>query len=223
MAQLSTGLIIAGAYADKIRKTLFAQLRNEIRNEEVTSQEVARAAAELNQVLYRIIVDKLKSDKGDVVRARIQYDIENGKIKWLYDTLRLEYFKRVPDEEVAKIVSEALSAIKAPPEVEVKYTVEKVLITSYGDQIFNIKMDDKFIGALVVTPVNEEMAIIRGAVTEPTPIIVKRGKITLAGRTVDEVISQSIEDIFKTGESVSQEEAERVIKDIKAIIESEQQ
>jgi len=223
MAQLSTGLIIAGAYADKIRKTLFAQLRNEIRNEEVTSQEVARAAAELNQVLYRIIVDKLKSDKGDVVRARIQYDIENGKIKWLYDTLRLEYFKRVPDEEVAKIVSEALSAIKAPPEVEVKYTVEKVLITSYGDQIFNIKMDDKFIGALVVTPVNEEMAIIRGAVTEPTPIIVKRGKITLAGKSIDEVISQSIEDIFKTGESVSQEEAERVIKDIKAIIESEQQ
>lgn len=222
MAQLSTGLIIAGAYADKIRKTLFAQLRNEIRNEEVTSQEVARAAAELNQLLYRIIVDKLKSDKGDVVRARIQYDLENGQIKWKYDTLQLEYFKRVPDEEVAKIVSEALSTLEMPQEVEVKYTLEKVLTTSYGDHIFNIKMDDEFIGALVVTPVNEEMAIIRGAVTKPNPIIVKRGKVTLAGKTIDEAISQNLESIFRMGEGVSLDEAKKVIRDIEAIIESEQ-
>lgn len=222
MAQLSTGLIIAGAYADKIRKTLFAQLRNEIRNEEVTSQEVARAAAELNQLLYRIIVDKLKSDKGDVVRARIQYDLENGQIKWKYDTLQLEYFKRVPDEEVAKIVSEALSTLEMPQEVEVKYTLEKVLTTSYGDHIFNIKMDDEFIGALVVTPVNEEMAIIRGAVTKPNPIIVKRGKVTLAGKTIDEAILQNLESIFRMGEGVSLDEAKKVISDIEAIIESEQ-
>lgn len=221
MAQLSTGLIIAGAYADKIRKTLFAQLRNEIRNEEVTSQEVARAAAELNQLLYRIIVDKLKSDKGDVVRARIQYDLENGQIKWKYDTLQLEYFKRVPDEEVAKIVSEALSTLEMPQEVEVKYTLEKVLTTSYGDHIFNIKMDDEFIGALVVTPVNEEMAIIRGAVTKPNPIIVKRGKVTLAGKTIDEAILQNLESIFRMGEGVSLDEAKKVISDIEAIIESE--
>ena len=53
--------------------------------------------------------DEIKAEKGDVVRIVVDYDIKEGQIKWNYDTLRLEFFKRVPDEEVNKKVKEALA------------------------------------------------------------------------------------------------------------------
>ncbi len=126
--ELSTGLIIAGAYADKVRKTLFAQLKDLVKQDKEFAREVARATAELNVVLYNILVNELRVDKGDVVRARISYVVEPSKrVKWLYETLRLEVFKRVPDENVARVVSrmvsEKLTQIlesfrRAPAEVE---------------------------------------------------------------------------------------------------------
>lgn len=106
--ELSTGLVIAGAYADKLRRTLFAQLRDHVKQNKDFAKEVARASAEVNSLIYIVLVEKLKADKGDVVRIRIQYDVEDGRIKWYYDTLRIEYFKRVPDEQVTKIVEETI-------------------------------------------------------------------------------------------------------------------
>ena len=111
--QLSTGLVIAGAYADKLRRTLFAQLRDYIKQKRIESSEVARAAGEVNRLVYDIIVNKLKLDKGDVVRIRIKYRLEESpegkvQIRWLYDTLKIEAFRRIPDEEVEKAVKETL-------------------------------------------------------------------------------------------------------------------
>jgi len=77
MVLLSTGFIIAGAYAGKVRKTLFAQLRDHVKRGEVSAQEVARAA-ELNRALYHILVERLKSDKGDAIKAKVEYDVEGA-------------------------------------------------------------------------------------------------------------------------------------------------
>lgn len=111
LKELSSGLIIAGAYADKIRRTLFAQLRDLIKQDKEFSKEIARATAELNIVLYRILVDELKLNKGDVVRARINYsiDLKNKRIIWDYKSLKLEVFKRIPDEQVMETVNNVIT------------------------------------------------------------------------------------------------------------------
>ena len=119
--ELSTGLVIAGAYADKLRRTLFAQLRDMVKQNKEFAREVARASGEINRLLYIILVEKLGVDKGDVVRIRVQYSVEDDRIKWYYDTLRVEYFRRVPDEEVMKVVREAIE--KELPEIQRQYAV----------------------------------------------------------------------------------------------------
>jgi len=106
MPTLNTGLIIAGAYADKARRVLMAQVKGQ-----ADVQEAVRASAELNKLLFEIVVNELKADKGDVVRIVVDYEVEGGQIKWNLDTLRVELFKRVPDEEVKKKVEAALAKV----------------------------------------------------------------------------------------------------------------
>ena len=59
MPTLSTGYVIVGAYAIKIRRTLFAQQKDRIKNKELDGKEIARASGELNKVLFDILVNKL--------------------------------------------------------------------------------------------------------------------------------------------------------------------
>ena len=89
MPTLRSGLVIAGAYADKLRRAAFAQLKSAIKEGTIKANEVAYYVAQLNKVLYRIFVDELKIDKGDVVRVSIDYDLEPGKIIWKFDTLKI--------------------------------------------------------------------------------------------------------------------------------------
>ena len=82
MATLNTGLVIVGAYADKVRRTLFAQLKDRIKAKEIDSKIVAKASGDLNKLLYEIFVNRLKLDKGDVVRIVVNYDVVDGEIVW---------------------------------------------------------------------------------------------------------------------------------------------
>jgi len=108
--ELSTGLIIAGAYADKLRRTLFAQLKDYVKQDKELAREIARAAGEINRLLYHILVENLKSDKGDVVRIRVKYrfDPRERRVRWDYDTLYVEFFKRQPDDQVNAIVENVI-------------------------------------------------------------------------------------------------------------------
>ncbi len=102
---ITTGLVIAGAYADKLRKTLFAQVREYVKTGQLKQEEVARAAGELNSLLFRLLVEELELSKGDVMRIRAQYQLSTGKIIWDLGSLQVEIFRRIPDDEVNKILS----------------------------------------------------------------------------------------------------------------------
>ncbi|MCS7128005.1 MAG: DUF2258 domain-containing protein [Sulfolobales archaeon] len=142
--ELNSGLVVAGAYAIKIRRTLFAQLSNRVKQDKELSKEIARASAELNRVLYNVIVEELKSEKGDVVRVRVQYDLEGGRINWHYDTLKVELFKRVPDESVSEAIKRVLEtklaevrALYATAEVveEAEKALERIPVTPLAQAI----------------------------------------------------------------------------------------
>jgi len=109
--ELSTGLVIAGGYADKLRRTLFAHLKDYVKRDKEVAREIARAAGEINRMLYYILVENLKSEKGDVVRIRVKYrfDPRVKRVTWDYDTLTVEFFKRTPDEEVSRVVREVIA------------------------------------------------------------------------------------------------------------------
>ena len=85
---------------------------------------MARASRDLNMLLYNILVEKLAVKKGDVVRIRIRYVLEDGEIKWDYDSLRIEVYRRVGEEEVKKVLKETLR--KAEEVIERKLTVREV-------------------------------------------------------------------------------------------------
>ncbi|RUM46660.1 MAG: hypothetical protein DSY37_04740 [Hyperthermus sp.] len=108
MPQLSTGFVIAGAYADKLRRVLFAQLRTELKRGEIEGKKIAQRAGELNRLLFEILVNRLHIDKGDVVRIRVEYDIKDNDIQWKLNTLRIEVFKRVPDEQLVQTIRETI-------------------------------------------------------------------------------------------------------------------
>lgn len=97
---LNTGLVFAAGYARKITKTIFAQLREEIAEKRIDVVEVKKAIGEINQQLYKILVERLKIDKRDVVRIIIKYYVEDGKIKFSWNDLSIEWYKKVSEENV---------------------------------------------------------------------------------------------------------------------------
>jgi|UniRef100_A0A7J2U1F1 hypothetical protein len=215
MVLLSSGLVIAGAYADKIRRTLFAQLRDYLKKDKEWGQKIAYAAAQLNRLVYTVLVEQLKVDKGDVVRVRIEYDIdESGKnINWKWDTLVIEAFKRVPKDQIDSIVKQVLVKVSELTVAAVEYSVARLGETADGDIVFAVKLGDKEVGAAIVTPVNETLAVLkRGAVLEPTPAIFERTKLEIQpGKSLEESLKTVLSTVMQTARHVSYDESLKMV------------
>ena len=215
---LRSGLVIAGAYADKVRRVLFAQLRDKVKSGEVESREVARAAGELNRLLYEVFVGRLKLDKGDVVRITVDYEVEDGRIRWLLETLRVEAWRRMPQEEVDAALRGVVEGAEELLAGAIEFTVERVGETDTGDIVYLIKYGDRNVGALLVTPLDGR-ALVRGAVTEPTPLSLRRTTVDVEG-DLDEFITGNIRDLMARAENVERRDAERVVREILAMVEA---
>lgn len=211
MPRLSSGFVIAGAYADKIRKTAFAQFRDAIKEGALKSGDIAYGVAQLNRLLYSVLVEGLKVDKGDVVRIIVDYEVVSGRIEWKLDTLRVEVFKRVPEDEVKKVLKSWLPKAEAIMTGIVEYSLERLGETEDGDIVLTIKLGDREVGALVLTPVNEEFVYIKkAAVVAPTPLIVEKQKVALDGKTIEEALKSNIGILTTAAKYVSDEEARRI-------------
>ncbi|MEB3859784.1 MAG: DUF2258 domain-containing protein [Desulfurococcales archaeon] len=216
MATLRSGLVIAGGYADKIRRALFAQLRDRVKSGELSNSEVARAAGELNRFLFELLVNKLNVDKGDVVRVSIDYDVEESTIKWDYRTLQVQVWRRVPDEEVARVLEESVERAGEILAEEIRFEAVKLGDTDTEDIVYEIRYGGKPVGALLVTPLDGEI-IVRGAVAEPTPLHLKRTRIEGVDDP-DDYIRENISAIMQRAENVERREAERVVREITSFI-----
>ncbi|RLG83318.1 MAG: DUF2258 domain-containing protein, partial [Thermoprotei archaeon] len=185
----------------------------------IKANEVAYYVAQLNKVLYRIFVEELKIDKGDVVRVSIDYDLEPGKIIWKFDTLKIEAFRRIPDTQVEEIVRRVATEAEAIMAAAVEYTIEKLGETADGDIVYVLRLGDREVGAFEVVMIDEEMAYIKkGAAIEPSPMVIEKIKIMTEGRPVEEAIRGNIAEFTRSARYVSEDEAKKLIDYIKGRI-----
>jgi len=216
MPTLSSGYVIAGAYADKLRRTMFAQLRDEVKRGSISSQEIARAVGELNSTLYRILVDRFKVDKGDVVRIKIDYRIEDGKIVWDPSKLVIEVFRR--DHQVESTLREVggTSLWGEAFGKGIEYQVIKLGETIDGDLVYTLKLGDEEVGAVIATQLDNEIFIKRGAILSPSPMIFDKIRISIQpGESVEATLSQKIVEAQKSGRHVPVEEARKIVNYIR--------
>jgi len=92
--ELSTGIIVAARFADKLRRAALVAF-----GKMVDKNVVLRDVAELNQELYEEIVNKRKIGKLDVIKILVdaEYDEKENKIK--FSNIRIQHF--VPEDECA--------------------------------------------------------------------------------------------------------------------------
>ncbi len=191
MPMLSTGYIIVGVYATKVRRTLYAQLSQRVRSDKEWAQRVAYGAAQLNRVLYELFVNRLKLDKGDVIRVRINYDIDDEKksIIWRWNSMRVEVFRRVPGTDVELAVKEIMASAEEILKTSLRFEAVKLGETEDGDVVYALKLGGREVGAVIVTPLDGEVLLKSGAVLEPSPAIFGRTRAKLEGRSIEEVIA----------------------------------
>lgn len=220
MPMLSSGLVIAGAYADKIRRTLFAQMRDYVRYDKTWAQRIAYAVAQLNRFLYTILVEQLKINKGDVIRVRIEYEIDEDakEIKWKWETLQLEVFRRIPQDQVDALVKQFITRAAEVSTAAVAYGLKRLGETFDGDVVYAVTLDDKEVGAVVITPVNQSLAILKVcAVVEPTPAIFEKARLEIApGQDLESVLKNALSTVMQVAKHVSYDEALKMVNAIRS-------
>lgn len=218
MTTLRTGLVIAGGYADKVRRVLFAQLRDAVKRGDLSNSEVARAAGEINRLLFEILVNRLGIDKGDVVRVSVEYEVVDGRVEWKFDTLSVQVWRRAPDEDVSRVVQDTVSKAEEILAGGIRLQAEKAGETDTGDLVFLVKYGERSVGAILVTPLDGE-ALVRGAITEPTPLKLPRVKLEV-GEDVEGYIREGISEIMEKASNVERREAEKIVREIMALVEA---
>lgn len=217
MPTMRTGLVIAGGYATKIRRVVFAQLAEDIKEKKIDSKTVAFHVAQLNKLLYTALVERLRVDKGDAVRISIDYEVSGDKIEWKFDTLRVEIFKRVSDEEVSAVLNAVVSEAERIMAAPVEYAVEFVGETSDGDKIYALKVRESEEGILELIPIDEEFLYIKiGVLLVPEPTKIEKVRVALEGRSYEEALKASVNDLLNRGKPITPSEADSIIGYVKS-------
>ncbi|ARM76058.1 DUF2258 domain-containing protein [Acidianus manzaensis] len=85
--EISTGLIIAARYADKLRRVALVSL-----SKIVPKDIIIRDISELNKQLYDEIVNKLKLDKLSVIRITVEAYYNSQEKKIVFSNLKINRY-----------------------------------------------------------------------------------------------------------------------------------
>ncbi|MCC6034829.1 MAG: DUF2258 domain-containing protein [Desulfurococcaceae archaeon] len=217
MPELRSGLVFAAGYADKLRRTIFAQLREQVKKDKELAKQVALYVGRLNRALYTLLVEELKVDKFDVVRITISYELDevNKAIVWKWDTLKVEIYKRIPPETYEEALKKFVARAPTLAVEVVKYNVSKIGETFDGDLIYSIKIDEKEVGVVEVLPVEDIVVLKKAAVIEPVTAIFEKAKIELKGRPIEDALVEQLSKIMEIARHVDTGEALQVINAIR--------
>ncbi|MEM1851869.1 MAG: hypothetical protein QXK14_04990, partial [Acidilobaceae archaeon] len=150
----------------------------------------------------------------------VDYKIEEGKIVWDLKTLQIQLWKAVSQTEVNKAVAKIAAVATELLSKAIRFETEKAVELVSGDLVYLVKYGGRDVGALVVTLASEDKAIIRGAVLEPTPLLLRRTLFTFAG-DIDEFMKTNVSQILSKAVNVEYREADKMVREIKAMVRAE--
>ncbi|NPA69403.1 MAG: DUF2258 domain-containing protein [Crenarchaeota archaeon] len=204
--EVSTGLVYLSGYADKLRRAMFAALKNHIKQKIVTQKEVAYKVGIMNKILYEVLISRMKLDRHDIVRIRARLSVRDGAVIWDFASVSFEIWRRSPsDSEKAKeIFEEVLAEEQFMSSTE--YSLVKLGTTSIGEEIYEITdSEGKKIGAVKVIPTDDTAIVIGATITPPLRIRATVPKASL---------EYSLSSIIRSGEEITVEQAEEIINSI---------
>jgi hypothetical protein len=82
--ELSTGIIVAARFADKLRRVALVTL-SKIAPKDLVIREVS----ELNKRLYKKIVEEMKLDKLDIIRITVEAEINVSEKRIIWSNLKI--------------------------------------------------------------------------------------------------------------------------------------
>lgn len=223
MPRLNTGLVYTAAYADKIRKTVFAQLKDYARDKEV-AKRINYYVARLNRALFTLLIEDIKLSKDDGVKIIIDYDFDeaNKSITWKWDTLQLVIYKKMPEDQVKVHLDKFIPIAEELSLGTVSYNVEKIGETVDGDLIYAVKIGDKEIGAVSIYVIDGNKAILKKAsVIEPTPVHFEKTIIDYTGKSLEDALKEELGKVVQKGIHTSYDEAIKIINALREKVKVE--
>jgi len=216
--KINTGLIPAAVYATKTRRALYALLQSLVKKDKEWGKIINDEIGKLNRALYHLFTVDLKIDKTDVIRLRIEFDVdeEGRRILWKWETLDIEVYKQIPKEEVRKHIEHLITMISEIVAKPINYVVEKIATTMDGDDVYLVKLDHEEVGAALALGVDENTIVLKkAAVLQPNPLIYEKTKIALDGRTAEQALQDELSLATKKGVHAEYSEALKIVNMIR--------
>ncbi|PMP91050.1 MAG: DUF2258 domain-containing protein [Caldisphaera sp.] len=123
--ELSTGIIIAARFADKLRRVAIISLKNIVPRE-----IIIRDISSLNKKLYDEIVNKRKMGKLDLIKILLEVYYDENNKKLVFDNIKLIHYLteeqcvKYGDEKVKEII-DGLEKLRAENQ-KLKESLDKI-------------------------------------------------------------------------------------------------
>ncbi|MEM2009282.1 MAG: DUF2258 domain-containing protein [Thermosphaera sp.] len=219
MPKISTGLVPAAIYATKTRRAVYRLLQSYIKKDKEWGKVINDEIGKLNRALFHLFTVDLKINKTDVIRLRIEFDVdeESRKIIWKWDTLELEVYRKLPSEEVKKYLDHFISKVQELMVKPINYSIEKVATTPDGDEVYVVRLDHEEVGAALILVVDENTFVMKKAgILHPVSVIYEKTKVLLDGRSIEQALQDEFSGAVRKGVQV---EFSEVLKTINMIRE----